>query len=153
MDMKNCSKCNKPKKLADFYKRKTGKRAGEYYEKCKECMKARGREYYRKNRNRQLPLALARRHKAYQLKRVFINKVKDRPCADCGIKYPYYVMDFDHKSNKDKIAEVAYMSTRNWSLEKIKKEIQKCEVVCANCHRIRTFKKRAAIAKVVTAGL
>ena len=116
-------------------------------------MKARGRKYYHDNRKRQLQLALVRRRKAYKEKRDYINKAKNKPCADCGMKYPFYVMDFDHSNVHDKIREVAYMAARNWSLDKIKDEVQKCEVVCANCHRIRTFGKLAGIAKVVTAGL
>lgn len=62
-------------------------------------------------------------------------------------------MDFDHVNVRDKIKEVAYMVTRNWSLVKIKAEVKKCEVVCANCHRIRTYGKLAEIAKVVKASL
>ena len=141
MHLKKCSKCDKEKLLKDFYLRKTGPRAGEYYEKCKDCMKLRGRAYYHKNHERQLALALKRRHRDYLEKREFLNKAKDIPCADCGKKYPFYVMDFDHKKHQLKIKDVAYMVTRNWSLDKIKVEVEKCEVVCANCHRIRTYKK------------
>ncbi len=153
MHVKICTKCGKTKYFRSFYRRKRGSRSGKYYEKCKECMKLRGRKYYHDNRDRQLHLALLRRHKAYLEKRAFTIKAKDKPCADCGIKYSHYVMDFDHKEDSEKINDISYMMTRNWSLEKIKKEILKCEVVCSNCHRIRTYKKHAGIAKVVTAGL
>ena len=138
--MKTCSFCKKQLKLDNFYQRKTGDRKGQFYEKCRNCMKARGRKYYHTNRDRQLNLALKRRHKAYLLKREYINKVKDRPCVDCGIKYPFYVMDLDHKQGTIKIKDVGRMTNANWSLDKIKKEVEKCEVVCANCHRIRTFR-------------
>jgi hypothetical protein len=104
-------------------------------------MKLRGRDYYHKNRKRQLALALKRRHRAYLEKRKFLTKAKAVPCADCGKRYPFYAMDFDHKQYSGKIKEVGYMVSRNWSLEKIKREVKKCEVVCANCHRIRTYKK------------
>lgn len=60
------------------------------------------------------------------------------PCADCGKRYPYYVMDFDHipeLGQKDRpVSQVKHNGTRKQILE----EIEKCEVVCANCHRIRT---------------
>lgn len=140
--MKYCSFCKKNLNELDFYVRKTGKRAGQIYEKCKNCMKVRGRYYYANNHDRQLTLAIKRRHKAYLEKRSYLNKVKDKPCMDCGTKYPFYVMDFDHKKGERKINDVAYMVTRNWSLQKIKEEIIKCDVVCANCHRIRTYKPR-----------
>ncbi len=157
--MKRCPKCNKSLSIDKFYFRKTGPRVGEHYEKCKNCMKIRGRKYYHNNHSRQLKLALIRRHRAYDEKRSFLVKEKDRPCGDCGMKYPFYVMDFDHQNPKNKTREVSYMFTRNWSLDKIKKETKKCEVVCSNCHRIRTYKERcnrfinAEVAKVVTAGL
>lgn len=139
MDNKWCGKCDQHKHLSEFYLRKSGEKSGQYYERCKECMKLRGRNYYHINRERQLPLAIKRRSAAYKIKRNFVNTAKDRPCADCGVKYPFYVMDFDHRPGSDKINDVALMTRSNWSLEKIKKEIEKCEVVCANCHRIRTF--------------
>ena len=102
-------------------------------------MKLRGRKYYQDNRERQLPLAIKRTHESRLLKRNFLDKLKDKPCADCGKKYPPYVMDFDHRERNDKISEIAHMAGRNWSFEKIKKEIEKCDLVCANCHRIRTY--------------
>jgi hypothetical protein len=157
MHVKKCSKCLINKSINGFYMRKRGPRSGEIYEKCKMCMKIRGIDYYHKNHTRQLALANKRRRKAYLLKRVFIIKAKNKQCADCKKKYPFYVMDFDHRDYKTKTKNVSYMFTRNWSLDKIKQEIKKCDVVCANCHRIRTYfklnHKYAEVAKVVTAGL
>ncbi len=148
--MKFCPKCLVKKRLTEFYKRKRGPRAGEYYEKCKDCMKARGRNYYHLNRERQLKLALTRRHKYREDCKEFLRKLKNRPCQDCGKRYPTCVMDFDHRAGEIKLREVATMVARGWSLKKIIKEIKKCDIVCANCHRLRTH---AGIAKVVTAGL
>src|SRR5271166_71352 len=67
-----------------------------------------------------------------------IRDCKSRPCADCGIEYPYYVMDFDHiiGEKKYRIAD----GTIPW--EAIAEELSKCEVVCANCHRVRTWKRK-----------
>ena len=56
-------------------------------------------------------------------------------CVDCGIKN-HIVLDFDHL--KDKKYNVSRMIHDKFSWAAIKKEIAKCEVVCANCHRIRT---------------
>lgn len=148
--MKNCSKCNKKLLNEEFYFRRKGLRKGEFYEKCKECMKTRGRSYYHLNRDRQLKLALIRKSKSYYEKRAVINALKDTPCTDCGIKYPAYVMDFDHEDRKQKIGSISHMLSH--SLDIIMKEISKCDIVCANCHRIRTFKQQAEIAKVVKAG-
>lgn len=63
------------------------------------------------------------------------------PCMDCGILYPPYVMDFDHRNGKDKLKEVSKLVNNMLSIENIMKEIEKCDLVCANCHRIRTHKR------------
>lgn len=112
-------------------------------------MKIRGRRYYQANHERQLSLALIRRKRAYFEKRNIINKIKNIPCKDCGKIYPYYVMDFDHRDKNDKINDISKMARS--SLNNLMKEIAKCDIVCANCHRIRTFAKHAELAKVVTA--
>lgn len=142
MILKICSKCGIGKPLNEFYLRKTGERAGKVYEKCKECMKSRGRSYYSLNHDRQLKLALIRRAKARLINKNYLKSIKDKPCVDCGIKYDYYVMDFDHLNEQDKENNVARMAAGGWSLKKLIKEINKCEVVCANCHRIRTYKNK-----------
>jgi hypothetical protein len=60
-----------------------------------------------------------------------------RPCFDCGVAYPNYVMDFDHvRGTKDR--DVSACTT----LAMLKREIAKCDLVCANCHRERTFRRR-----------
>lgn len=70
-----------------------------------------------------------------------IEAAKDAPCADCGVKYPPFVMDFDHVRGT-KGFNIA--PNRSRSLELIKAEIAKCEVVCSNCHRARTHARKVA---------
>lgn len=65
---------------------------------------------------------------------------KDTPCPDCGRTLEPCQMDFDHVSG-DKIACVSQM--RQGTIEALHSEILKCEVVCANCHRARTYSRRA----------
>lgn len=70
----------------------------------------------------------------------YIRSVKEAtPCADCKIKYPYWVMDFDHVENKS--FSISNHKNYTSSLEIVKKEIDKCEIVCANCHRDRTHSR------------
>lgn len=59
------------------------------------------------------------------------------PCADCGNIYPPECMDFDH-INDDKEHDVGRLVSQNRGLDLIKAEIAKCELVCSNCHRVRT---------------
>lgn len=62
------------------------------------------------------------------------------PCADCGIKYPYYVMDFDHRPEEVKLFTISEVFKYK-TLEATKAEIIKCDVVCSNCHRERTYRR------------
>ncbi len=64
------------------------------------------------------------------------------PCVDCGINYPYYVMDFDHVRGVKHANVMELVSTL--SKKRIDQEIAKCEIVCSNCHRIRTHMRRIA---------
>ena len=68
-----------------------------------------------------------------------INEIKSQPCADCGESYPPYVMDFDHVRGQ----KLFCIATRPPALSmlKILDEIEKCDVVCSNCHRIRTHSR------------
>jgi len=62
-------------------------------------------------------------------------------CMDCKISDPR-VLEFDHRPEEEKNFDIARSvsgSTRSWKL--IEKEIQKCDIVCANCHRIRTMER------------
>ena len=61
-------------------------------------------------------------------------------CADCGITN-HIVLDFDHL--RDKKHNISQMIHNDFSWKAIKKEIEKCEVVCSNCHRIRTHERFA----------
>jgi hypothetical protein len=157
--MKVCSKCKLRRRLSSFYKRKRGPRVGEYYEKCKNCMKLRGRSYYYLTRERQLELVKIRRKNYVEERKKYINKTKNKPCVDCGKIYPPWVMDFDHREGTLKLSSIGGIhSGRLWSFEKIDEEIAKCELVCANCHRQRTHdrlerRKLAEVANVVKASL
>ena len=64
------------------------------------------------------------------------------PCVDCGINYPYYVMDFDHVRGQKHANVMELVSTL--SKKRIDQEIAKCEIVCSNCHRIRTHMRKMA---------
>ena len=76
---------------------------------------------------------------AYKTKRQYKKKLAEikqaSGCVDCG-ESNHIVLDFDHL--KDKKYNISRMIHDGFSWAAIKKEIAKCEVVCANCHRIRT---------------
>ena len=74
--------------------------------------------------------------------KALILNAKNRPCQDCGQRYPPYVMDFDHRYGKKFLIGRQVWSTT--SVARVKEEIAKCDIVCANCHRERTYGAKSA---------
>ncbi len=122
--MKSCNKC----KVNEA-------RSGQYT--CKKCHNEYQKVYY-KNNPRSISESGKRRKVAI---RDLVKKVKDVPCMDCGVKYPYYVMDLDHRPGEEKVFNLSTAGSKHMSLTTIQKEIDKCDVVCSNCHRGRTFNR------------
>ena len=63
------------------------------------------------------------------------------PCTDCGVSYPSFVMDFDHVRGAKQFSVGAGALTLAW--DRVLAEVEKCELVCANCHRVRTHERPA----------
>jgi hypothetical protein len=93
----------------------------------------------------QKPNSLPKRVSDRQKER-FVRDLKDYPCTDCGGRFPAVAMDFDHLPGCVKLFTIG-RNTCKHSLYNIMEEIKKCELVCANCHRVRTF-DRARIKRV-----
>jgi hypothetical protein len=106
-----------------------------------EARRAYHREYmrawYQTHRKEHLAYTLRVNRRARAAVRELVAGLKSQPCADCGGRFPPFVMDFDHVRGK-KLGLISRMSTGRMSAAKILAEIDKCEVVCATCHRIRT---------------
>lgn len=111
--MKICSKCDRSD--TKFPKQGT---------KCQACLNKMG--YEQKKRK-------------FEVIRSYIVAQKDNPCMDCGVNYPSYVMDFDHRPSEYKLFNISRYMRANKSLQQVVEEIAKCDLVCSNCHRIRTF--------------
>ena len=77
--------------------------------------------------------------------RAIIEQAKDRPCADCGRRFPTCAMDLDHvRGAKEFKVSEAVQRAYALSMKRVLEEIAKCEVVCANCHRVRTQQRLTA---------
>jgi hypothetical protein len=70
-------------------------------------------------------------------------EIRSVPCPDCGKTYSPYAMEFDHRDPATKVHGVTSMIGRA-SVAGILAEVAKCDVVCANCHRMRTYRRRQA---------
>ena len=75
--------------------------------------------------------------------RKIVLDAKDKPCTDCHKTYPSYVMDFDHVRGKKRFDICRAYHTSLSGPNVLIDEINKCEVVCSNCHRIRTHLRKA----------
>jgi len=60
-------------------------------------------------------------------------------CMDCGYNTNALALEFDHRPGTKKNATVASLMYRSWDI--ILEEINKCDIVCSNCHAIRTFSR------------
>jgi len=78
------------------------------------------------------------RSKSLAARRAFVDEIKDAPCVDCGGRFPPYVMQFDHLPGFEKVASISNLVKNMASRVRILAEIEKCELVCANCHAMRT---------------
>jgi len=140
-ETKSCAICGFKKPLSDFGERRKGKPWLQSF--CKLCDSERASKRHASLSNEEKKRISKENYKRKRVFidecYVFINEAKNKPCADCGHSYPPYVMDFDHP-NDDKVDSIAKMVYRgSFSLEDIKREAEKCDVVCSNCHRTRTF--------------
>jgi len=86
------------------------------------------------------------RHKWRKKRRLeqleIINRLKTRPCMDCKIQFNPWVMHFDHRPGTIKRFNVSSaIGSGSNSIRSIQKEIDKCDIVCANCHANRTYKR------------
>lgn len=130
---RRCARCKAVKHEDDF--------AGPYASKprkdtlCRPCRAAYQHDHYLENR----PVLIARsraRNEAERHRRValIVEYLRFHPCVDCGETDPV-VLEFDHLGEKS-FTVAAGLKTRSWAA--IQAEIEKCEVVCVNCHRRRT---------------
>lgn len=105
---------------------------------CKECSRLYIRAHYEKHRKVYIEKAMNRKSaiKKTELK-YLIKYLRTHPCVDCG-QSDVRVLEFDHRDRSQKENTVSQLMSRGIPFAKIVKEIAKCDVRCANCHRIKT---------------
>lgn len=114
METKICTKCGKELSIEEFNWRDKSK--GTRRSECKYC-----HSNYMK--------------KQYQYKKnIFEQQKAQQTCVKCG-ESRGYVLDFHHLDPSKKEETVARMTSNKYNVEDIQKEVDKCIVLCANCHR------------------
>lgn len=139
---KICPRCEVLKPISEFGRRGA---TGFLQSHCRPCCSNRVRErngtMTQEQKKAKSDKSLEWRRKKKDAIYAVINKLKEVPCPDCLTSFPPEAMEFDHARGK-KFKEVSRMIGQNFSLEDILEEVKKCDVVCANCHRIRTTRRR-----------
>lgn len=90
--------------------------------------------YYKLNREREIARVVARQ----QATLAFLRDLRSKPCADCRKSFAPYQMDFDHRDPSTKAFQLTSSRAMLTSRDALAAEVAKCDVVCANCHRLRT---------------
>ena len=112
MITKVCTKCKRELPLTSFYSRG----GGRYRSECKECHCTYVKEKYQERKGK-------------------VNEFKSQEgCQKCGDKRSY-VLDYHHIDPQTKEATIARITSNNNKMNDIQKEIEKCVILCANCHR------------------
>lgn len=133
--MKLCTKCETEKSEDNF--RWRNKNKGKRAPWCKECFNAFERENYASNAKRRSDIRETQKRNVRRNMLHVLGYLKKRRCTDCETT-DWRILEFDHVRGT-KISNISDMVRRGAALKRIDTEIEKCEVVCANCHRIRTI--------------
>lgn len=136
--MKTCFKCKVEKPTDNFSK---GKNKDGLHSWCKPCVaKARLITHY-KDKEKSNRVNRLRDKAAYRRNQNLMWKyLEDHPCIDCG-NSDKRVLEFDHRDPSLKVAAIGVLLKNKHRWEPIKEEIDKCDVRCANCHRIKTYEQ------------
>jgi hypothetical protein len=137
---RKCSRCGTLKPTAEFAWRNKSK--GRYDSFCRPCRADYKKAHYAANKQRYIERAQERKRElALERTLYLIAFFRSHPCVDCGETDPV-VLEFDHR--RDKLFSIGMeLSRRRW--QSILAEIEKCDVVCANCHRRRTALRRGSL--------
>lgn len=126
--MKKCSRCKRNKELEEFRRDRTTNDGYSYI--CKSCAKSRGKQLYEKSY--QLKAKQRTRERMERHRQQLNEYLEDKCCERCGEADPV-VFEFHHTDPNEKDFTIASALSRRW--EAIETELQKCVVLCANCHR------------------
>lgn len=129
MKKRTCIQCNEPKNETEFtYNGHGGRR-----KRCNLCQREQSKLYYKAHSKKICKQTIEWRKKTRANNQEYVFEyLLTHPCIECGEK-DIVVLDFDHVKNKKH--NICVMLTEGKALESIKKEISKCQIRCANCHR------------------
>jgi hypothetical protein len=139
MTTRTCTKCGEEKDLESNFSWSI--RGIKRHSRCNACRNEDRLERYHRNPEPELEYKGQRQRRKREEARAFVFAyLSEHTCADCG-EYDPLVLSFDHVRGTKK-ENVSQMVNQGYALHAIKEEIEKCEVVCLNCHHRREKKRR-----------
>ncbi len=126
-------------KTLEFFATRTDRKNLTYQSNCRECQKKYRKSHYLNNKKKYMDKAAKYTKNIIEW---FYGIKKDLKCEFCG-ENRYWVLDFHHKDPKEKDEEISIL-IRKGNKKRIIDEINKCSVLCANCHRDLHFKEKNA---------
>lgn len=133
---KHCGRCGEEKPLNEFHRWRDA-----YQPWCKPCRRDYAAAHYQANKSRRQE---QNKRRQAEFMAWYISLKAGRPCADCGLTFHHAAMQWDHLPGETKKADVALLARRG-SRRRVLEETAKCELVCANCHAVRSYRRRDAI--------
>lgn len=136
--LRRCSMCRVVRHITEFHRRGSG-----FQWWCKSCRRSHDSAYHAKTR----PLRLLQKREAKRRLAAWVDDLKTtQPCVDCGKSFHPAAMTFDHLPGTTKRGEVSDL-VKSGCTRLAREEIAKCDLVCANCHAVRTHLRRRGLAE------
>lgn len=135
MQEKHCPQCDRDLPIDEFYFR--NRKKGTRQPVCKECRKALSADHYQRNKQHFLD---KRKRKEDTTRRFLFDHLSSHPC-ECGEDNPV-LLEFAHLNGKEKSFSLCVAVKNGYSIERIKREIAKCRILCVRCHRLETAEQQ-----------
>lgn len=127
---KICTKCGRELPLEMF--RWKNKSQGKKHSQCKDCQSTQEHQHYLESKERRNQIR-ERADWSKENNTTLVDKYRSYGCKKCGEKR-FYVIDFHHRDPIEKDGTINHM-IKSATYDKLKKELDKCDPLCANCHR------------------
>ena len=131
--IKRCGSCGHELDIAQFHRR------GAIHQSiCRACRRIYGADSHRRTRKRRI----AQKKRYHAELTDWYRALNDAPCSDCGGRFHHAATAWDHRPSERKSFDVSTMVSKTYSKRQIVEEIAKRDLVCANCHAVRTILRR-----------
>lgn len=133
METKKCTGCNKDKDIKFFGKNKSKKDGLQTY--CKACCKRCNSNLYRNSPKRRESIYRRNKLAKDKIREYLRSYLFEKKCSICGFDN-ILALEFHHRDRETKVFSIGMSTSKKVSIDTLQKELDKCDILCANCHRI-----------------